>query len=230
MISDAFQGTGILENHLSDQGKPWVEMSGSLSLNGSGLNTDLAGIGEYYLDDPAFGVASPEKIDLHLSLPNIPSPVDEAMDIWLYAFGNPINSDFVNTLSLNLIYRSVGHWTWEADGADISSNFDFATGSLPGPPSIISINPTTGLFLIDNVVIAGPLGVTCTFGSASRMGLKMSFVTGVNVKATSITNAGGSGGSAGITYDTHTGRRSGMGDNPHTVLIGAYKRGGYARR
>lgn len=185
-ISDSFGGTGVLEGHLSDQGKPWVEMSGSLSLNGSGLSTDVAGIGEYYLNDPAFGVAAPAKVDLHLSLPNVPSP-DEAMDIWLYAFGNPVNSDFTDTLALNLIYRSVGHWTWEADAADVDDNFDFATGALAGPPSIISIKPTTGEFLIDDVVVAGPLGVTPVFGAASRMGIKMSFVTGVNVRATSIT-------------------------------------------
>lgn len=185
-ISDSFAGTGVLELHTSNQGFPWVDMSGSLSLDGSGLTTDLAGIGEYFLDDPSFGVVNPQQVNLLMNLPGIPSPTDEPMDFWLMACGDPTSSDFTNTMQLNLIYRSVGMWSWEADQADPSNNFDFATGTLLGPPGVISVNPTTQEFLIDGVVIAGPLAFPCVFGATARIVLKMSFVTGVNAHATSL--------------------------------------------
>lgn len=38
------------------------------------------------------------------------------------------------------------------------------------------------------------------------------------------------GGGGGITYSTSTGRRAGMGNNPPMSMVGAYRRGGYARR
>jgi hypothetical protein len=196
MITDAFDGVELLDVHVSDQGEPWVNLSGELGLDGSGLTTTLAGAGKYYLDDPAYGSATPGRVDLALGLPVTPVP-DEAFDIWLFVFGVGADGDSVNFLAIQLecppshVYK-VSTLSVDALGVD-----DFtAWANLAGPPSVISIDPQAQKFYVDDVLVA-TLGNAPTWGADSRVGVKMDFVTGVNIHATGLTAAASASGSAG---------------------------------
>lgn len=227
MTTDAFGGTGLLSSHVSGQGKSWVSIFGDLFLDGSGLTVGEGGGGQLYLDDSDYGLASPPaRVDWALSLPDVPSPDDLGWDVWLDVLADAaVDGLDQNYLQLNLRYRpaapgSIVQYSASSFGADGLSSSNTASTGLTGSQIVqASIDPTTGEFLINGVVIDGPFGHAPTWGTGARPAIEADFPAGMNVRITSLADAATGGGGSG---DDQSSRRMSVN---HSAGLGVNKSG-----